>query len=164
MKTTVIRNSLLKGLICLPLLLLISCSEDSSKVEATYSSLWDNRFSSCGVTCHSDIADDGTQLGPFLVTRAGFYDNLFNKSVAVNYPAWLAQKSGNCNTQKFIAPGNANTSTLAASLIQSVSNTLKANTGCDSSYNLHVANNVEITDKDLENALINWINSGAPNN
>ena len=138
--------------------LLAACSEDK-KVEATLDSLWDNKFSSCGQTCHSANAADGTENGPDLSSKATFVANLNNKTVNADYPNWI--KTGDCNDTKMINAGNANSSTLVASLIRSVADVLEANANCATSYNLHDVNKVTISDAELRDALISWVNAGA---
>ncbi len=142
-------------------LVLAGCtdSSDDGGVKATYSSLWDSTFNSCGVICHSPAAANGTQNGPDLSSKSSFYANLVGKTVNNDYPNWV--KSGNCNDIPFIKPGDAAGSTVVASLIESYSIN---QTSCVSSYNLHVVENVEITDSQIQNALVQWINDGAANN
>ena len=130
-------------------------------VQATYSSLWDSTFNSCGVNRHSPAAADGTENGPDLSSKGSFYANLVGKTVNQDYPNWANFKNGNCNDIPFIKPGDAAGSTVVTSLIESYSIN---QTSCVSSYNLHVVNNVEITDSQIQNALVQWINDGAANN
>jgi hypothetical protein len=132
----------------------------SGGVQATYSSLWNSTFSSCGVNCHSPSAADGTENGPDLSSKASFYDNLVNKNVDNDYPAWAGVKSGDCNSINFITPGNAAESTVVTSLIESYSIN---QTSCTSSYNLHVVDRTTITDPAVQNALVTWVNNGAKN-
>ena len=132
----------------------------NNKVEPTLTSLWDNEFNTCGVNCHSPAASDGTENGPDLTTQANFYNNLVGKG-AGNYPNWL--KTSDCNVD-FITPGNADESSMVASLIQSYSDSLAANHNCVTAYNLHLVNHITISDLDLQNALVIWINNGAQNN
>ena len=134
---------------------------NSGGVQATYSSLWDSTFNSCGVNCHSPAAADGTENGPDLSSKGGFYTNLVGKTVNKDYPNWANFKNSNCNDIPFIKPGDAAGSTVVTSLIESYSIN---QTSCVSSYNLHVVNNVEITDSQIQNALVQWINDGAANN
>lgn len=136
----------------IPFFLIVACAEK----ESDFDKLWDSQFSGCGAVCHSSAADDGTENGPDLSSKDKFYNNLVNKTVNTDYPNWV--KTGDCNDQKFITPGDANASTLAASLVSSVSDTLTASAQCNSSYNLHVTNNVSVSDP---NGIINWINAGA---
>lgn len=151
--------------LCTWVLTLVGCSttDEETKIEPKFSSLWDNKFSSCGVVCHtpSDVAN-GTADGPDLTTMAKFYANVVNKSVSDDYAAWIAVRTSTCNDQKIVEPSNANNSTLAASLIESVHNTLK--TTCTSAYNYHASNKATITDQALADALVEWINNGAQNN
>lgn len=131
---------------------------DPNTVEPTLTSLWDNLFSGCGINCHSATASDGTENGPDLSTKANFYSNLVNKSPSdIEYQAWV--RNSDCNVN-FITPGDVNQSSLAAVLIQSISDSF----GCTTSYNIHEVNNQTISDDELKNALITWINSGAQNN
>ncbi len=144
---------------------MFACSDDGGdspppSIQPTLTSLWDNLFTGCGVNCHTSTAADGTQFGPDLSTKTNFYTNLFNKS-AVDYPQWL--RTSDCNV-KFITPGDANESTLAAALILSVSDTLAKAHNCVTAYNIHDVNNTAISDNALKNALITWINNGAQNN
>ncbi len=140
------------------------CAEVADKVEPTFASLWDKSFSGCGLNCHlpSPGVSDGTQNGPDLSSQEKFYSNLVNKTVNDDYPEW--ERGGDCNDVKFIAPGDANQSTVAASLIQSVSDTLGASDNCATSFNLHEVGKATITNKDIQTALIDWINNGAENN
>lgn len=156
----------LKFLVVVPIALLglISCSEDA-EVEPTFSSLWENKFNSCGnVTCHSAAASNGTELGPDLSSKSNFYNNLVNKNVAADFPDWAAVRTGSCDSVDFIEPNNANQSTVVGSLVESVSDTLAANFNCTTAYNLHVVEKVHITDSKLQDALIQWVNDGAQNN
>ncbi len=140
------------------------CSDTlTGKVEPTYTSLWDNLFNGCGVNCHSPSASDGTEAGPDMSSKSAFYNNLVGKSVSVDYASWASVRTGNCNSAKFIAAGNANASTVAASLIQSVSDTLSANQSCVTAYSVHEADKVTLSDADLISALQDWINQGAAN-
>ena len=108
------------------------------------------------------IDPDGTELGPDLSTKANFYTNLVNKS-ASDYPTW--EKLSDCNSVYFITPGSANGSSLAAALIQSISDTFPMDHSCTTTaYNVHDVNNQAISDNELKNALITWINNGAQNN
>lgn len=81
-----------------------------------------------------------------------------------DYSSWAKVKNGDCNSVSFITPGSANDSTLAAALIQTVSDTLVGNYGCVTAYNEHVVNQMAISDNATQNALITWINNGAKNN
>ena len=134
---------------------------NGSGVQATYSNLWNSTFSSCGVNCHSPSAADGTENGPDLSSKGGFYANLVGKTVNKDYPDWANFKNGNCNDIPFIQPGDAAGSTVVTSLIESYS---VNQTSCTSSYNLHVVEHVEITDSEIQNALVDWITEGAANN
>ena len=144
-------------------LALAGCSDssDDSNITPTYSSLWDSTFSSCGVNCHSPSAADGTENGPDLSSKGSFYANLIGKTVNKDYPDWAAVKNGDCNDIPFIQPGDAAGSTVVTSLIESYS---VNQTSCTSSYNLHVVEHVEITDSEIQNALVDWITEGAANN
>jgi hypothetical protein len=149
---------------------MFACSDDGGdsppppSVQPTFTSLWDNLFTGCGVNCHSPSASDFTNLGPDMSTKAGFYSNVVGKSVNVDYPLWATQKGGDCNDVNFITPNNADESTLAAALILSVSDTLAGNHNCVTAYNEHVVNKQSINDTALKNALITWINDGAKDN
>jgi hypothetical protein len=170
------RNNRVIHLVCVILFsaFMFACSDDGDDspspgptVEPTLTSLWNNLFTGCGVNCHTSTASDGTELGPDLSTKANFYNNLVNKSVDTDYPAWglSPTKLSNCNSMNFITPNNATESTLAAALIQSISDTLSAPPfNCVTAYNLHDVNNQAISDNTLKNALITWINNGAQNN
>ncbi len=142
-------------------LALFGCEATDDEVKPTYSSLWDNTFSSCGVNCHSPTSSDGTENGPDLSSKSSFYANLVGKSVNDDFPAWAGVKSGDCNNIDFIAPGNASGSTVVTSLIESFSIN---QTSCTSSFNLHVVNRATITDSKTQDAVVNWINGGAANN
>jgi hypothetical protein len=148
--------------------LMTACSDssttNSSGVQPTLSSLWDNLFTGCGVNCHTSTAADGTELGPDMSTKANFYAQVVGRSVASDYPNWASVKTGDCDTVNFITAGNANESTLAAALISSVSSTLSTAHSCTTTYNYHNVNNQAISDSTLSNALITWINNGAQNN
>jgi hypothetical protein len=156
---------------CLPLLLstlMFGCggegSDSQSPVEPTYTSLWDHLFSGCGVNCHGPDSSDGTQFGPDLTSKNSFLDNTKDMNVNIDFLAWASVKTGDCNDVNFITPGNADQSTVAASLIQSISDRLAASDNCVTSFNLHEVNRVTITDQAVENALVTWINNGAQNN
>lgn len=147
-------------------LLLTGCgsTEDSpDPVKATFSSLWTHALADCSVGCHKlDAVSDGTENGPDLSTKDKFISNLTNKT-SVDYPNWL--RTGTCTTVAMIAPTDANNSTVAASLIESVSSTLsQANGDCITSYNFHADLRAAITDQAVANALVQWINDGAANN
>ena len=135
---------------------------DSNKVEPTLTSLWDNELKDCGLNCHSPDASDGTENGPDLTTKDNFYNNLVGKNVINDYPSWV--RGGNCDSVNFITAGNANQSTVTASLIQSYSDNLGAAENCVTSFNEHVDKNVSITDQATQDALVEWINNGAQNN
>lgn len=139
--------------------LITSCA----KKDPTFTDLWNNRFNQCGVSCHSGAIDGTTDKGPVLTTKTEFYNNLVNKNVTTDYPDWVSELTGNCNSVNFITPGDANQSTLAASLIQSVSTALStSNNSCDTSYNVHSQVQVTISDSTASD-LIKWINAGAKN-
>ena len=143
-------------------LVMFGCAKKDEK--DTYSYLWDNKFSSCGLACHNTGASDGSQNGPDLSSKDKFYTNLVNRSVSGNYASWTG-RTGNCNAVKFIKPNDANNSTLAGSLISSVADVLKANNGgCDTAFSFHEANHVTINDAELAKGLTDWINKGAQNN
>jgi hypothetical protein len=154
----------------LPLLLstlMFGCGgggSDGQSVEPTFTSLWDHLFSGCGVNCHGPDSSDGTQYGPDLTSMNSFLSNTIKQNVNNDFLAWANVKSGNCNDVNFITPGNADRSTVAASLILSISDRLAASDNCVTSFNLHEVNRVTITDKAVANALVNWINNGAQNN
>ena len=144
-------------LICSVLLfttVLWGCSE---LTDDKFSSLWDKSFSSCALNCHSPggTADEG----PDLSSKDQFHSNLINKT-ANDYPDWT--RGSDCDDIKFINPGNANTSTVAASLIQSLSDSLIASGSCTAtSYNIHLTNSATITDASLQTEITEWINGGA---
>jgi len=142
-------------------LLLVGCAKEEEKVEPTFTSLWDNVFSGCGVSCHSVNATDGTENGPILDTKANFYARLVNKTVSNDYPLW-ANKAGDCDNINFITPNDATQSTLAAALILSISDSL--GTTCITTYGYHDTNNSIVGDTDTAAALIKWIDDGAENN
>lgn len=54
-------------------------------------------------------------------------------------------------------------STLAASLIVELNDQLKILENCDSSWFFHDQNNITLS-QEVEDALVQWIESGAPNN
>jgi hypothetical protein len=155
---------------CLQLLLstfMFGCGgggSDGQSVEPTFTSLWDHLFSGCGVNCHGPDSSDGTQFGPDLTSMNTFLDHTVKLNVNNNFPDWASVKTGDCNDVNFITPSNADQSTVAASLILSISDKLAASDSCVTSFNLHEVNRVTITDKAVENALVNWINNGAQNN
>ena len=162
MKSSSIGLVLRLGLLLLPLLFLTSCSEteEETKIEATLTSLWDNKFSSCADVCHKSGHED-TQDGPDLSSKTNFYNNMVDKSVDVDYPNWI--KSGTCTSHKLIEPNNADNSVLTATMVSSVSDSMAA-TGCVTSYALHLTNNQTITNQELIDALEQWIDNGAQNN
>lgn len=141
-----------------------SGDDESSSLQPTLTSLWDNLLTGCGVNCHSPNAADGSELGPDMSTKANFYANVVGKSVTADYPNWAGLKTGDCNNINFITPGNANESTLTAALILSISDSLATAQSCVTAYNFHDVNNQAISDQELQNALITWINNGAQNN
>ncbi len=159
-----LRGVTLVGVLGLASVVLVGCSggdSTTSKPEPTLSSLWNAKFSSCGLNCHSPDASDGTENGPDLRSKDSFYTQLVGKNVNRDFPLWATVKSGNCNDIDFIAPGNPRGSTLVTSLVQSYSIN---QTTCTSSYNLHEVNRVTISNQDLIDALVTWINAGAPDN
>ncbi len=125
---------------------MFGCS-NSDKVEPTLGSLWDNTFKSCGLNCHS--ADGTVPYGPDLTTKEKFRANLLAKTVDNDYPDWitLGAKTSDCNDTPFTTASDANHSTLAASLIQSVSDSLSAEKNCNTAYNIHEVNKVTINDR-----------------
>ena len=137
-------------------------SGGNDKVQPTLTSLWEYHFNGCGLNCHSPDAADGTENGPDLTTKENFYNNLVGKNAVDDFGSWL--KNSNCNAVDFITPGNANESSLAAAMLQNVSDQLSAAYSCTTSYNIHVVNRVAISDQEIANALVSWINSGAQNN
>lgn len=143
--------------------LLISCGSDdnSSQVQANFTSLYDNVFSGCGLNCHSSTATDGTENGPLLSTKGDFYTNLISKSPA-NYPGFL--KGSDCTGFNYIEPGNASGSLLLGTLVQSYSDSIGATGVCTTSYNQHAVIQYDITDTVVIDALVTWINNGAANN
>lgn len=144
--------------------IMFGCAEKvEDKVEATFSSLWDYVFDGCGIVCHSIIASDFTDLGPILTEKTGFYNNLVNKK-GMDHTDWSARKTGNCNHVNFITPGDIYQSTMAASLIETISTKLATAESCLTSYGLHSTLNATITDPEIETALIDWINNGAQDN
>jgi hypothetical protein len=145
--------------------LLASCGDSgSTSVEPTLTSLWDNYFNGCALNCHSPGVTSTVPTGPDLSTKQKFYDNLVNKTVNNDYPLWIATRTGTCNAVRFIMPGSANDSTVAASLIDSISSTVATTYNCDTAYNLHVVNRVDLGDSEIRNALVEWIDQGASNN
>lgn len=144
---------------------MFACGDSNNStpsVQPTLSSLWDNYFTSCGVNCHSQNASDGTQNGPDMSTKANFYTQVVGKSLS-DYQGWTGRTSS-CDMVSFITVGNANESSLAAAVILSVSDTLAANHNCTTAYSSHEAINQTISDNQLKDALITWINNGAQNN
>lgn len=147
-------------LFCITTLVVVLISSCAKESEPTFSSLWDNKFSGCGVSCHSSSSQDGTADGPHLSTKSEFYNNLVNKNVSTHYPQWL--KTGDCDNLNLISPYDASQSTLAAAMILSVSDGLKD--VCSTTYGFHSTNNAVITDSEVADSLIEWINDGAKNN
>jgi len=142
--------------------LLIGCAkeEDEVKVEPTLTSLWDNVFSGCGVSCHSVNATFGEENGPIFDSKENFYNSLVNKTASTDYPLWV--KTGDCDNINFISPNDATQSTLAAALVSSISESLGLT--CETTYGFHDRNNSVISDSDTAAALIKWIDDGAANN
>lgn len=147
------------------IVLLFSGCAKEEKVEPTYSSLWENVFSGCGVSCHNGSPDltDGTNLGPDFSTKTSFYDGVYDITTS-SYDSWVNSVEYNlgCDAQKIVSVGNASASTLAAALVLSVSEGM-ADSTCLTGYSVHSANNSIITDSDTAAALIKWINDGAKN-
>lgn len=141
---------------------MFGCAKKEEK--DTYSYLWDQKFNSCGLSCHDATVGDTTDNGPDLSTKTKFYDNLVNRSVDGNYASWVGARTSNCNNVSFIKPGDANKSTLAASMISSISASLFASKNCDSANSVHETLGVTIKDAELAQALTDWINKGAQNN
>ena len=141
---------------------MFGCAKKEEK--DTYSYLWDQKFNSCGLSCHDATVGDTTDNGPDLSTKTKFYDNLVNRSVDGNYASWVGARTSNCNNVSFIKPGDANKSTLAASMISSISASLFASNNCDSANSVHETLGVTIKDAELAQALVDWINKGAQNN
>jgi len=141
---------------------MFGCAKKEEK--DTYSYLWDNKFNSCGLVCHNSSSSDGTENGPDLSSKDKFYANLLNRNVATNYGTWVGVRTGNCNSAKFIRASDGNKSTLASSMVQSVSVALAASENCFTTYGFHRDHDVAITDPELAQALIDWINKGAQNN
>jgi len=149
-------------------ILLWGCNESSDdKIEATYSSLWDNVFNSCAVGCHLPTATNGTEDGPDLSTKTLFYANTVNKTIGTDYPSWI--RTGDCDSVNLIKqPGSTNESLIAGSLIQSVADSISANfqnsngQSCTNAFGVHETLNVTLSDQSTINALSAWINDGAP--
>ena len=163
-------KQLLKIALIFGVFLLWGCSDKKSddkvvvtdKVEATYSSLWDNAFSDCSVACHSPSATNGTEDGPDLSSKTLFYANTIGKTIAVDYLAWI--RTGNCDTVSLISTGDANQSLVLGSLVQSVSDSISATFMCTSAFNLHEVEKVTLSDQATIDALTQWINDGALDN
>ena len=138
-----------------------SSSDNGGSVQPTLTSLWDNYFDGCALNCHSPTGALDLQKGPDLSTKNSFYLGLVNKNID-DYPEW--NKASNCDSVSFITPNNANQSSMAASLILSVSDTLEGNVNCTSSYGLHAFEQIAFPNQEIADALIAWINNGAQNN
>lgn len=131
-------------------------------VDPTLSSLWEAQFNSCGLVCHNpNDVGNGTAPGPDLRTQQSFFDQLVNRTVNTDFPDWV--KIGTCNDIPFVTPEDSVRSTLAASLIVELNDQLKILENCDSSWFFHDQNNITLS-QEVEDALVQWIESGAPNN
>jgi len=145
-------------------ILLWGCNESSD--DERYSNLWDKEFSSCGVSCHLPSATDGTENGPDLSTKALFYANTVNKTVATDYSSWI--RTGDCDSVKLIDPGSANDSLVVGSLVLSVADAISSNfqnsngQSCTNAFGVHETLSVTLSDQQTIDDLIVWINDGAP--
>jgi len=162
MKKTGDINYIIFCVMTVTVLLLNGCAEEDAKVEATYSSLWDNVFSSCGVSCHSANATNGTEEGPLFTSKSTFYTQMYGQS-ASDYAGWVGsgQYTSGCDSFPFIDVGNPNNSTLAASLILSVSEGV-ISSSCQTAYSVHAATG-DVISGEAADALIAWIKAGAKN-
>ncbi|MBU0675614.1 MAG: hypothetical protein KJ950_13310 [Proteobacteria bacterium] len=140
-------------------MIMFGCGGGES-TDGQYTDLWNKKFNTCGVNCHSSGAADGTENGPDLSTKDSFYNDLVGKSAA-NYPNWL--RLGDCNTDTFIHGGDAAHSTMMASLVRSYSDHMSQTQGCTTALSLHDVNHVAITDQALIDEMVAWINNGALN-
>ncbi|MDX1810806.1 MAG: hypothetical protein R3240_02590, partial [Gammaproteobacteria bacterium] len=149
----------------MPLALLISCSQEDTKIEATLSSLWDNKFSTCGVGCHNGV-EEITKNGPLFTSKSAFLSSMKDKTVANSYPAWTNElaRTATCDSFPLIDTGNASNSILTATMIKSYSDSISSSGSCDTAYAYHNTKNQTITDSDIEKALVDWINAGAQDN
>ncbi len=152
-------------------LLIGGCDDNATngnQPQPTLTSLWEAKFSGCALSCHEP--DGVVPFGPDLSTKAQFRDNTVDKSIAVDYPNWLISNGGNyggdCANIPFIKPGDPSASTVLASLVQTYADELITSGACTTtSYNTHLVNQVAIIDDpDLEQAIVDWIAAGAPDN
>lgn len=131
-------------------------------LEPTLSSLWAEQLSGCAINCHEpagEVAD-----GPDYSTPTLFHAQSVDKTIANDYPAWAAIRTGNCNEVPLIAPGEPDRSLVLASLVQSYADQLAAAENCIPAYNLHEVNRLTFAaDDPFIQALVTWIERGAAN-
>ena len=94
-------------------------------------------------------------------TQDKFYDNVVSKTVADDYDTWAVQRTGDCDNVQLIKKGDAANSLVVASLVQSTSEALALAENCNTTFNLHVTNNVT-TATETWTDLVKWIDDGAP--
>ncbi len=157
-----VRGFVGSGVLGLAILATTSCTEVTTEVEPTLTSLWENGLNSCYLNCHSPTGDGHLELGPDLSTKQKFYTNLVNKTAAVDYPVWTTWRTGSCNDVRFISPGSAANSTLVGSLNQQYADNIAAS-GCVMTYSIHSNLKVAVS-QEVFDALVTWINDGAKNN
>lgn len=152
------RALLLSGLLGASLFGLVSCGKEEDEeasvpLAATYDSLWANLFGGrCG-TCHAPGKDSGTDGGPDLSTKDGFYAALVGKKGS-DYPDWetFSNNRKDCLTFQFIKPNDA-----ANSLVPAVLDTSAAPcTVLD-----HQETGRVTTTSEIVTLLKEWINKGA---
>lgn len=138
-------------------LFLSGCTETTQ-----FEDVWESSLKDCSTNCHSpDGAGLGLDLGPDMSTQDKFYDNVVGKTVAGNYAAWAAQRTGDCDSVELIKKGDSANSLVVASLVQSTSDALAAAENCNTTFNLHVSNNVTSATETWTD-LVKWIDDGAP--
>lgn len=142
-------------------LIVISCGPSSEK-DPTYTNVWNEVLSdqaqNCG-RCHGPGSTFSETLnGPDLSNKSSAYKDLYDKSRSSDFPGW--GPASNCDTIKLIAPENASSSLVVASLDEKINETI---TTCTSSFDIHKHNNVTLSSSELK-LLKDWINKGAEDN
>ncbi|QEP44558.1 hypothetical protein D5085_16305 [Ectothiorhodospiraceae bacterium BW-2] len=132
--------------------------------EPRYEQMWQVLFSGCGFSCHNPMAGDFSELGPDMQTKERFYAATVAKTVAADYPAWQAVRSGDCHQLALIHPGRADRSLVVAVMVAEVADAIASELGCEVSYNLHDINRYALYDSGKIALLKEWINQGAADN
>ena len=143
-------------------LIIAGCGDTTSEdKEVTFSDIWPRLKAEGCDLCHSPGGSESN--GPDLSTKAQFVDNLVGKGAA-DYPDWAV--TGTCSSKlSYITAGDSGKSTMLAALVKEDSDAMMAQYHCDSSYNIHNINQVEIKKGSaLYNELVSWIDAGAKNN